>query len=35
MHRIFFSAFLISIKYNEDSFYDNKYYKDIAGGKLK
>ena len=35
IHRIIFSAILISIKYNEDIYYDNKYYADIAGVKLK
>ena len=35
IHRIVFSALLISIKYNEDSFYDNKYYSEIAGVNLK
>jgi len=35
IHRILFSAILISIKYNEDSYYDNKYYSEIAGVKLK
>ena len=35
IHRILFTAVLISIKYNEDSFYDNKYYSEIAGVKLK
>ena len=35
IHRILFSAILISIKYNEDSFYDNKYYSQIAGVNLK
>ena len=35
IHRILFSAVLISIKYNEDNFYDNKYYAQIAGVKLK
>ena len=35
IHRIIFSAILISIKYNEDNYYDNKYYADIAGVKLK
>ena len=35
IHRILFSAILISIKYNEDSFYDNKYYSQIAGVKVK
>ena len=31
IHRILFGAILISIKYNEDEFYDNKYYAEIAG----
>ena len=35
IHRILFSAILMSIKYNEDSFYDNKYYSQIAGVKVK
>ncbi len=35
IHRILFTAVLISIKYNEDSFYDNKYYSEIAGVKIK
>ena len=35
IHRILFSAILLSIKYNEDSFYDNKYYAQIAGVKTK
>ena len=35
IHRILFAAVLIAIKYNEDSFYDNKYYSEIAGVKLK
>lgn len=35
IHRILFSAILASIKYNEDSYYDNKYYSEIAGVKLK
>lgn len=35
IHRILFTAFLISIKYNEDSYYDNKYYSEIAGVKTK
>ena len=34
IHRILFGAILISIKYNEDNFYDNKYYAEIAGVKL-
>ena len=35
MNRILFGAILISIKYNEDTYYDNKYYSEIAGVKLK
>ena len=35
IHRIVFAAILIAIKYNEDNFYDNKYYAEIAGVKLK
>ena len=35
IHRILFTAILLSIKYNEDSFYDNKYYAQIAGVKLQ
>ena len=35
MHKILFTAVLISIKYNEDSFYDNQYYSEIAGLKIK
>ena len=35
IHRLIFSAILISIKYNEDTYYDNKYYAEIAGVKLK
>ena len=35
VHRILFTAILISIKYNEDNFYDNKYYSQIGGVKLK
>ena len=31
IHRILFGAILISIKYNEDNFYDNKFYAEIAG----
>ena len=33
IHRILFAAILIAIKYNEDEFYDNKYYAEIAGIK--
>ena len=35
IHRILFTAVLLSIKYNEDSFFDNKYYSEIAGVKIK
>ena len=35
IHRVLFGAILIAIKYNEDKFYDNKYYSDIAGVDLK
>ena len=30
IHRILFTALLLSIKYNEDSFFDNQYYSEIA-----
>jgi hypothetical protein len=35
IHRILFAAILISVKYNEDSFYENSYYAQIAGIKNK
>ena len=35
IHRILFSALLLSIKYNEDTFFDNQYYSEIAGVKIK
>ena len=35
IHRLLFGAVLISIKYNEDSYFDNKFYSEIAGVKLK
>ena len=35
IHRILFGAILISIKLNEDSYYDNKFYSKIAGVSLK
>ena len=35
IHRIVFAAILIAIKSNEDNFYDNKYYSEISGVKLK
>ena len=34
IHRVLFGSVLIAIKYNEDSYYDNNYYADIAGVKL-
>ena len=33
IHRILFSSLLISIKYNEDSFFNNTFYSQIAGIK--
>ena len=33
IHRILFSAVLIAIKYNENTFFDNEYYAKIAGVK--
>lgn len=35
LHKILFTAVLISIKYNEDSLYNNNFYAKIAGVKLK
>ena len=35
IHRVLFGSVLISIKSNEDSYYDNKFYSEIAGVKLK
>ena len=35
IHRILFGAILIAIKYNEDIYYDNKFYSEIAGVKIK
>ena len=35
IHRILFSSILMGIKFNEDNFYDNKYYAQIAGVKVK
>ena len=35
IHRILFTAILIAVKYNEDSFYENNYYAQIAGIKNK
>ena len=34
IHRILFSAILLAIKYNEDEFFENNYYADIAGIKV-
>ena len=33
IHRVLFSSVIISIKYNEDSYYDNNFYAQIAGIK--
>ena len=33
IHRILFSSLIISIKYNEDSYFDNNFYSQIAGVK--
>jgi len=33
VHRIFFASLLIAIKYNEDFFYTNKFYSNVAGLK--
>ena len=35
IHTILFGAILISIKLNEDSYYDNKFYSQIAGVSMK
>ena len=35
IHKILFGAILIAIKYNEDNYYDNKFYSEIAGVQLK
>ena len=35
IHRILFAAVLMAIKYNEDNFYDNNFYAEIAGVKSK
>ena len=35
IHRILFISILLSIKYNEDKYYENRYYADIAGVTLK
>ena len=33
IHRILFSSVLVSIKFNEDSYFDNNFYSQIAGVK--
>ena len=35
IHRIIFTSILLSIKYNEDKYYKNRYYADIAGVSIK
>ena len=35
IHRILFISILLSIKYNEDKYFENRYYADIAGVTLK
>lgn len=34
VHRILFTAIIMAIKYNEDAYYDNKYYSEISGLNL-
>ena len=34
IHKILFTSILLSIKFNEDQFYENKYYAEIAGINL-
>ena len=34
IHRILFTAILLAIKYNEDEFFENNYYANIAGIKI-
>ena len=34
IHKILFTSIFLSIKFNEDLFYENKYYAEIAGIKL-
>ena len=34
IHRILFSALILAIKYNEDKFFDNDFYSQIAGIKM-
>ena len=35
VHRILFSSLLISIKFNEDKYFTNKYYSKIGGMDLR
>ncbi len=35
IHRILFSSILISIKFNEDKFFEHKYYSSVAGVSMK
>lgn len=35
IHRILFASVLISVKYNEDLFYDNSFYAELGGVSLK
>lgn len=35
VHRLFFTAVLTAIKYNEDNYYENKFYSEIAGIPLR
>ena len=35
IYRLLFGVIIVSIKCNEDSYYDNKFYYEIAGVKLK
>ena len=35
VHRILFTSILIGIKYNEDQYFDNNYYGQIAGVPMK
>ena len=35
IHRILLAAVILAIKCNEDSFYDNKYYSEVGGVKVK
>lgn len=35
IHRLLFGSIIAAIKYNEDTFYDNKYYAEIAGVSFK